>query len=151
MKEMLIVLAIVMATLSLAGEVGGAPIIIDHTCTDLSKIPLPWLEAAKTNLRISYRHSSHGSQLVTGIFGISDTMGAPYNFSYYTGATFEPGYFLTDGFPKGADDLGGASYWKEPVLPLVPRLRLGTFRDARIETARRRRSTAVSGLCPARM
>lgn len=115
MKQMLIVLAVVMVTLSLAGEVGSAPIIIDHTCTDLSKIPLPWLEAAKTNLRISYRHSSHGSQLVTGIFGISDTMGAPYNFSYYAGATFEPGYFLTDGFPKGADDLGAPNWtqWAE--------------------------------------
>jgi uncharacterized repeat protein (TIGR01451 family) len=43
------------------------PIIIDHTCTDLSKIPDYWVEQAKELLRVSYGHTSHGSQPVTGM------------------------------------------------------------------------------------
>ena len=42
-------------------------IIIDHTTTDLSKIPAAWINAAKTQLRLSYGHTSHGSQLVSGM------------------------------------------------------------------------------------
>lgn len=41
------------------------PIIIDHTTTDLSKIPPTWIEAAK-QLALHYGHTSHGSQLITG-------------------------------------------------------------------------------------
>ena len=42
-------------------------IVVDHTCTDLSDIPSEWLTAAKDNLHIAYQHTSHGSQLVTGM------------------------------------------------------------------------------------
>jgi hypothetical protein len=41
-------------------------IVIDHTCTDLSKIPAYWLTQAK-NLTIHYAHTSHGSQIISGI------------------------------------------------------------------------------------
>lgn len=44
-----------------------APIIVDHTCTDLSQVPANWIQQAKANLRVGYGHTSHGSQLVTGI------------------------------------------------------------------------------------
>jgi hypothetical protein len=43
------------------------PIIIDHNCTDLSQIPETWINAAKKMFRISYGHTSHGSQIVTGM------------------------------------------------------------------------------------
>jgi len=78
------------------------PIIIDHTCTDISQIPQPWIEAAKSILRISYGHTSHGSQLVTGIDAIRDFKGDPYDFSYTSG--YSAGMFLNDGVPSG--DLG---------------------------------------------
>ena len=52
------------------------PVIIDHTCTDIDQIPQQWIETAKSNLRISYGHTSHGSQLVTGISAIRDSIGA---------------------------------------------------------------------------
>jgi uncharacterized repeat protein (TIGR01451 family) len=42
------------------------PIIIDHTCTDLSQIPDYWLEQAK-ELTLHYAHTSHGSQINAGI------------------------------------------------------------------------------------
>ncbi len=44
---------------------GSKAIIIDHTCTDLSKIPTYWLDKAK-ELTIYYAHTSHGSQIVSG-------------------------------------------------------------------------------------
>ncbi|MDH4209445.1 MAG: hypothetical protein OEV76_11270, partial [Anaerolineae bacterium] len=44
----------------------GQTIIIDHTCTDLSRIPDHWIEEAK-KLTLHYGHTSHGSQLISGI------------------------------------------------------------------------------------
>ena len=43
------------------------PIIIDHTCTDISRIPEIWINQAKSQHRVSYGHKSHGSQPVTGM------------------------------------------------------------------------------------
>ena len=43
---------------------------IDHTCTDLTQIPEQWLTAAKNELHIAYGHTSHGSQLTTGMAGL---------------------------------------------------------------------------------
>ncbi|MBN2106624.1 MAG: hypothetical protein JW832_04300 [Deltaproteobacteria bacterium] len=44
-----------------------AALLIDHTSTDLSKIPSQWISQAKTDLHIAYQHTSHGSQLITGM------------------------------------------------------------------------------------
>ena len=46
------------------------PIIVDHNCTDITKIPQTAIEQAKTNLHIAYGHTSHGSQLTTGMNGL---------------------------------------------------------------------------------
>ena len=43
-----------------------AAIIVDHTCTDLSQIPPYWIEQAR-KLALHYAHTSHGSQIVSGI------------------------------------------------------------------------------------
>jgi hypothetical protein len=48
------------------------PIIIDHTCTDITQIPESAIEQAKINLHIGYGHTSHGSQLTTGMSGLVD-------------------------------------------------------------------------------
>jgi len=48
------------------------PIIIDHYCTDINKIPPQWIEKAKSEFRIFYAHSSHGSQIVSGMEVLSD-------------------------------------------------------------------------------
>ena len=45
--------------------VTAAPIIINHTSTDINKIPDSWLQKAKT-LTLHYAHTSHGSQLLSG-------------------------------------------------------------------------------------
>ncbi len=56
-------------------------IIVDHTCTDLSSIPSEYLDLARTTLHIGYGHTSHGSQLVTGMTAIKDDKGIDYAFS----------------------------------------------------------------------
>lgn len=83
-------------------QVTGAAIIIDHNCADISQIPEQWITTAKNNLRISYGHTSHGSQLVTGIDAIRDFKGSPFDFTYSYGYSAE--IFLNDYVPSG--DLG---------------------------------------------
>jgi len=46
------------------------PLIIDHTTADITAIPQAWIEAAKNNLHIYYGHTSHGSQLMSGMEGL---------------------------------------------------------------------------------
>ncbi len=48
----------------------AAPIIADHTCTDITRIPQSAIEQAKSELHIAYGHTSHGSQLTTGMSGL---------------------------------------------------------------------------------
>jgi hypothetical protein len=43
-----------------------APIIIDHTTVDITKIPPSYINPARDQLRVSYGHTSHGSQLIDG-------------------------------------------------------------------------------------
>jgi uncharacterized repeat protein (TIGR01451 family) len=42
-------------------------IIIDHTHAHLDQVPAYWIEQAQTQLYIFYGHTSHGSQLMTGL------------------------------------------------------------------------------------
>jgi uncharacterized repeat protein (TIGR01451 family) len=46
------------------------PLIIDHTTADINAIPQQWIEAAKQNLHIGYGHTSHGSQITSGMSGL---------------------------------------------------------------------------------
>ena len=49
---------------------GSSPIIVDHRCTDVTKIPQAAIENAKKTLHIGYGHTSHGSQITTGMRGL---------------------------------------------------------------------------------
>jgi len=46
------------------------PLIIDHTCTDIAKIPESAILQAKESFHIAYGHTSHGSQITTGMNGL---------------------------------------------------------------------------------
>ena len=46
------------------------PLVIDHRHTDITLIPQAAIEQAKTTLHIAYGHTSHGSQLTTGMTGL---------------------------------------------------------------------------------
>lgn len=57
-------------------------LVIDHTCTNIYRVPPEWISKAKTAFRISYGHSSHGSQLVTGMEVLVTLKGSLYAFDW---------------------------------------------------------------------
>ena len=60
--------ALSLLVISLAPRAGLAEaIIIDHNCIDLSAIPPAWISAAQEQIKLHYGHTSHGSQLITGL------------------------------------------------------------------------------------
>jgi len=68
-----------------SGQAGNA-IIIDHTCTDLTKIPDYWIEQAK-NLSIHYAHTSHGGQIPEGLTKL-ESVDSTYDYDrVYAGPT----------------------------------------------------------------
>ena len=77
--------------------------IIDHHCTDLSRIPVEWIHAAKANLHIGYQHASHGRQPIEGMKNLDAFMGGTglYDFS-------------TDGIDRGPDVLDIADGYDHP-------------------------------------
>ncbi len=81
----------------------SAAIIIDHRSTALSVIPEGYIRKAKRELRIAYGHTSHGSQLVTGMSGLVQYKGSLYSFSE-TGA--DSALMLRDTPFDDASDLG---------------------------------------------
>lgn len=56
-------------------------IIVNHECIELSSIPVDWIGSAKTRLHIAYGHSSHGSQLITGMTGLVSFKGKVYSWN----------------------------------------------------------------------
>lgn len=97
------------------------PLIIDHTCTDLGKIPVSYIQTAKQNLRIGYGHTSHGSQLVTGLEAL-ESLGSDFYFTK-TNYVSQPGVFLNDywGDAAGVQDLGsdGSLAWRDATIQLL--------------------------------
>lgn len=55
-----------------------AGIIVDHTSTDITQIPEQWIIAAR-EIIVHYAHTSHGSQIVTGLNWLETTRGSLYN------------------------------------------------------------------------
>lgn len=81
--------------------------IVNHTCCDIDAIPESAIEAAKANLIIAYGHTSHGSQLVTGMTGLVTFKGALYEFnSDGSGGALQ----LRDTPFTGAYDLGNPDW-----------------------------------------
>ena len=74
-------------------------LIIDNTCTKLDSIPVIWIDSAKLKLRIAYEHTSHGSQIVDGMNGLSKWKGDMYK-----------GLNLNDHAITGWSDLGSATW-----------------------------------------
>jgi len=86
-----------------------SPIIIDHNCTDLSSIPATWIAQAKSDLHIAYQHTSHGSQLVTGMNAL---MAFPmFGTDYEWSDDGSSGLDLDDyGIPGAEPDLSQGDY-----------------------------------------
>ncbi len=81
MLSMVVVWGAASVTVATAQE-----IIIDHTCTDISQIPPYWIEQAKL-FSFHYAHTSHGSQIMTGLSHL-EGVDPTYALSvFYAGST----------------------------------------------------------------
>jgi len=56
-------------------------IIVDHTRTNLNAIPAAFIDQARQTLHIAYGHTSHGSQVTSGMSGLVTFAGAQYAFN----------------------------------------------------------------------
>lgn len=78
----------------------GQTLTIDHTCTDIKRIPQEALEKAKALWKVAYGHTSHGSQVVSGMVALKQSHPKLFGF----GNSQDQGLVLLDRTPKG--DLG---------------------------------------------
>lgn len=62
------------------GDTTGA-VVVNHNSMIISTIPQQWIEQAKANLIIAYGHTSHGSQLVSGMTGLINFISDLYDFN----------------------------------------------------------------------
>jgi hypothetical protein len=69
-KQILAALVSFVLLMSAEWVSAAGPIVIDHTCTDITRIPESAIVQAKNSLHIAYGHTSHGSQLTTGMSGL---------------------------------------------------------------------------------
>jgi len=100
-----------MVTAIISSPAFSQAIIIDHDCTDLSKIPEAYINSARSSYKISYGHTSHGSQLVSGMGNIEDQYPTLYTYNEDgSGGALS----LHDYEPDG--DLGGTWYNKTRTL-----------------------------------
>lgn len=58
-----------------------ADYIIDHRCVNLNSVPSEWITRAKQELHIAYGHTSHGSQLTSGMTGLVAFKGVHYSWN----------------------------------------------------------------------
>ncbi len=82
--------------------------IIDHRCTDLGDVPLEWINKARADLHVAYGHTSHGSQITTGMTGLVSFANAPHGgatYAWNNGGT-DGALDLRDSPFSGASDLG---------------------------------------------
>lgn len=68
---------------ALAGAQTRQSIVIDHNSTDISRIPDQWIERAKA-LTIHYGHTSHGSQILSGLEALRRE-NPKYDYTAYSG------------------------------------------------------------------
>jgi len=81
-------------------------IIVDHNCTDLGQVPAAWITQAKSQFKASYGHTSHGSQIISGMDVIK---GAPGSLYWWDHNGTQGGLSLWDYTPSG--DLGNPDYY----------------------------------------
>ncbi len=113
------IIFLLLAVLNIS-QIQSQGIIIDHLTTDLSVITANWIDSVKVKLKVTYQHTSHGSQLVSGINAIAATYGGNYIFSS-SGYGLNPDVFLNDYGIPGAGDLGhnGDLAWRDATIAIL--------------------------------
>ncbi|MBN1940498.1 MAG: hypothetical protein JW843_12995 [Candidatus Aminicenantes bacterium] len=118
----LVCLLLIAAWVPWGAQTASAAVIIDHRHTDLAQVPAAWINQAKANLRIAYQHTSHGSQLPTGLSALRAALGSPYDYTS-SSSGYNAGVFLNDYGIPGASDLGNPNRtaWEAATRNLLNR------------------------------
>ncbi len=90
-------------TVRITASFDANAIIADRIATDILAVPTEWIEAAKNDLHIAYGHTSHGSQIITGMNGLDAFMGGTGLYDWNDGPA-AGALDLDDTFASG--DLG---------------------------------------------
>jgi hypothetical protein len=85
-KMTIFILAFLIITFSAFSQ--NRPIIIDHSCCDITKVPDNWVVQAKTNFRLAYGHTSHGSQIVSGMSLLNNLPGSIHTYNKGAGSLY---------------------------------------------------------------
>lgn len=94
------------AALIAASAFSQNALIIDHTCRDLDRIPPEWIDSAKARLHIAYNHTSHGSQLISGMNALKNYPDFANRYDWDDGGSREEALDLDDrGISGGTPDL----------------------------------------------
>ncbi|MFA5902495.1 MAG: DNRLRE domain-containing protein [Desulfobacula sp.] len=106
MRSKKYIFPIVLILLQVMIQNASAGFLIDHTSTDPAQIPDQWITAAKANLQIAYNHTSHGSQIITGLNALRDfpAFGTRYHWTN-TESPDSSTLCLRDGAIPGQPDL----------------------------------------------
>ena len=116
LQRIQISLIFILATFTIYGQ----GLFVDHNCAKLNIIPSRWIDSAKAKLHIAYQHTSHGSQLITGMDGLYNWQGEAYSFN--NGGTNEAldlhDYAMSN---YGASDLGNPNRtaWSTATLDFL--------------------------------
>lgn len=94
--------------LFMAGRMQGQ-IIIDHTCTHIHAVPDSAIENAKDSLHIAYDHTSHGSQIITGMNPLDTFMGGTGMYVWSNGGG--AGILDLHDYFSPVGDLGSETSW----------------------------------------
>ena len=119
-SKILLVLSMISAPFILTHSVSFAqrtePLIIDHTCTDIAEVPDEWINQAIAKFRLSYGHTSHGSQIVIGMILLRGTSGSLYWFDHYG---TEGGLSLHGRKPSGDLGMPNRTEWYHKTRTLL--------------------------------
>ncbi|NLX60323.1 MAG: hypothetical protein GXY74_14700 [Phycisphaerae bacterium] len=92
----------------------AGPILIDHNDCDIASIPQADIQRAKDTLHIAYGHTSHGSQLTTGMTPLDAFMqtryGTPAGLYTWTDGGTGDTLDIDDAPFSGASDLGNPNF-----------------------------------------
>lgn len=121
-RFLVVVFVVAVAFLARPGTADGA-IIINHLTTDLSLVPQAYITQAQALLKIAYQHTSHGSQLVTGLDALAGYYGGESVFAYGKSYGYDADYFFNDYAIPGAEDLGNPNFndWYQATRSFLKR------------------------------
>jgi hypothetical protein len=85
-------------------------VVFDHTCRDLSLIPETAINNAKNTLHIAYNHTSHGSQLISGMDSLEEFPEYSGLYSWSTEGQADTLDLSDNGIPSTEPDLSQGDY-----------------------------------------